>query len=194
MLARVAPQAPATVALSELEIQLLEKMIKDAGKPVGRKTLGTVPDQDSPGLAAIWRAQAIHLRATWSCGADCRGWQTSNSAPPSLQKVVGNRKAHRRETANRHFVTFLQVDGVGTHNNCAHATNWVRDATHAALRSGGGFSSRSAIVLRFWTIAARTNSSWAPVSPRSRSRSRPWCVLRWPNRISTFFLKSRDFS
>lgn len=41
MLARVAPQAPATVALSEVEIQLLEKMVKDAGRTVRRKTLGS---------------------------------------------------------------------------------------------------------------------------------------------------------
>ena len=68
MLARVAPQAPATVALSELEIQLLEKMIKDAGKPVGRKTLGTYliklarlggylarASDPPPGNMVIWR-------------------------------------------------------------------------------------------------------------------------------------------
>ena len=68
MLARVAPQAPATVGLSELEIQLLEKMIKDAGKPVGRKTLGTYliklarlggylarASDPPPGNMVIWR-------------------------------------------------------------------------------------------------------------------------------------------
>jgi hypothetical protein len=88
MLARVAPQAPATVALSELEIQLLEKMIKDAGKPVGRKTLGTYliklarlggylarASDPPPGNMVIWRGLSrladIQLGAaitTESCG------------------------------------------------------------------------------------------------------------------------------
>src|SRR5476649_2169181 len=40
-------------------------------------------------------------------------------------------------------------------------------ATDAHFVSGGGPSSRSAIVLRFWTIAARWNSSRAPESPLS---------------------------
>ena len=40
MLARVAPQAPATVALSEMELRLLDHMIKDAGSKSRRKTLG----------------------------------------------------------------------------------------------------------------------------------------------------------
>lgn len=41
MLARVALQAPATVALSEVEMQLLEKMVKDVGRPVRSKTLAS---------------------------------------------------------------------------------------------------------------------------------------------------------
>ena len=40
MLARVAPQAPATVALSEIELRLLDHMIKDAGSKSRRRTLG----------------------------------------------------------------------------------------------------------------------------------------------------------
>src|SRR5690606_17511168 len=68
MLARVAPQAPATVALSELEIQLLEKMVKDAGRPLCRKTLGSYliklarlggylarASDPPPGNMVIWR-------------------------------------------------------------------------------------------------------------------------------------------
>ena len=39
MLARVAPQAPARVALTETEIHLLDHMIKDTSKKTGRKTL-----------------------------------------------------------------------------------------------------------------------------------------------------------
>jgi hypothetical protein len=68
MLARVAPQAPATIALSEVEIQLLEKMVKDVGRPVRSKTLGTyliklarlggylARNSDAPpGNMVIWR-------------------------------------------------------------------------------------------------------------------------------------------
>ena len=40
MLARVAPQAPATVALSAMELRVLDYMIKDAGSKPRRKTLG----------------------------------------------------------------------------------------------------------------------------------------------------------
>lgn len=68
MLARVAPQAPATAALSELEIQLLETMVKDAGRPLRRKTLGSYliklarlggylarASDPPPGNMVIWR-------------------------------------------------------------------------------------------------------------------------------------------
>lgn len=51
----------------------------------------------------------------------------------------------------------------------AHATN----ATHASAWLGGGRNRRSAIVLRFCTMAARWNSSRAPLKPRSRMRSKP---------------------
>ena len=47
------------------------------------------------------------------------------------------------------------------------------DATHASVGSGGGPSSRRAMVLRFCTMAARWNSSRAPESPLSRMRSKP---------------------
>jgi len=68
MLARVAPQAPATVALSEPEIHLLERMVKDAGRPARRKTLGCYlgklarlggylarASDPPPGNMVIWR-------------------------------------------------------------------------------------------------------------------------------------------
>jgi hypothetical protein len=68
MLARVVPQAPATIALSEVEIQLLEKMVKDVGRPVRSKTLGSyltklarlggylARNSDAPpGNMVIWR-------------------------------------------------------------------------------------------------------------------------------------------
>ena len=41
MLARVPPQAPATAALGELELQQLETMVKGAGRPLRHKTLGS---------------------------------------------------------------------------------------------------------------------------------------------------------
>lgn len=40
MLARVAPQAPPTVALNEMELRLLDHMVKDAGRKSRNKTLG----------------------------------------------------------------------------------------------------------------------------------------------------------
>jgi hypothetical protein len=43
-------------------------------------------------------------------------------------------------------------------------------------------------------MAARWNSSRAPVRPRKRMRSKRWWVFRCANRISTLFLSSRDFS
>ena len=43
-------------------------------------------------------------------------------------------------------------------------------------------------------MAARTNSSWAPRGPRSRSRSSLRMRLRSANRISIFLRARRDFS
>ena len=40
---------------------------------------------------------------------------------------------------------------------------------------------------RFWPVAARRKSSFAPHGPRNRRRSRPRMRLRWAKRISTFF-------
>jgi len=40
---------------------------------------------------------------------------------------------------------------------------------------------------RFWAVAARWNSSRAPLGPRNRSRSSLRMRLRWANSISTFF-------
>jgi hypothetical protein len=54
MLARVAPHAPATVALSEVELQSLEKMVKEVGRPVRSKI------RDLPGSATIWHAITMH--------------------------------------------------------------------------------------------------------------------------------------
>ena len=68
MLARVAPQAPATVALSEIELRLLDHTIKDAGSKSRRKTLGHYltklarlggylarTSDPPPGNMAMWR-------------------------------------------------------------------------------------------------------------------------------------------
>jgi hypothetical protein len=48
--------------------------------------------------------------------------------------------------------------------------------------------------LRFWTVAARWNSSFAPQGPRNRSLPRPRMRLRWANSISTFFLSLHETS
>src|SRR6476659_4585830 len=45
---------------------------------------------------------------------------------------------------------------------------------------------------RFWAVAARRNSSCAPVGPRSRRRSSLRMRLRWANSISTFLRSRRD--
>ena len=68
MLARVAPQAPATVAFQEAELHLLDHMIKDAGKGAPKKTLGRYltklarlggylarASDPPPGNMVIWR-------------------------------------------------------------------------------------------------------------------------------------------
>jgi hypothetical protein len=43
---------------------------------------------------------------------------------------------------------------------------------------------------RFWTVAAKWNSSRAPQGPRSRNLSSFRMRLRWANSISTFFADS----
>ncbi len=45
---------------------------------------------------------------------------------------------------------------------------------------------------RFCTIAAKVNSSVAPVRPRSRKRSSFMIRLRWAKSISTFFRSQRE--
>lgn len=68
MLARVAPQAPATAALCEREIQLLDRLVKDTGETAVRKTLGRYltkiarlggylarASDPPPGNMVIWR-------------------------------------------------------------------------------------------------------------------------------------------
>ena len=68
MLARVAPQAPATVAFQEAELHLLDHMIKDAGKGAPNKPLGRYltklarlggylarASDPPPGNMVIWR-------------------------------------------------------------------------------------------------------------------------------------------
>ena len=60
--------------------------------------------------------------------------------------------------------------------------------------SVGGPSRRSAIVLRFCTIATRWNSLRAPVRPRRRIRSKPCWTFRCAKRISTFLRALLDRS
>ncbi len=68
MLARVAPQAPAAVALCEREIQLLDRLVKDTGETAVCKTLGRYltkiarlggylarASDPPPGNMVIWR-------------------------------------------------------------------------------------------------------------------------------------------
>jgi hypothetical protein len=61
-------------------------------------------------------------------------------------------------------------------------------------RSGGGRATSDASRRRFWAMAARTNSSWAPRGPRSRSRPSFRIRFKCANRISIFLRSRRDFS
>ena len=96
----------------------------------------------------------------------------------------------------RWFFAFVRtpVGWRARHWTLRDATDTDSHATDVAARSGGGQTSRKAIVLRFWTMAARWNSSRAPERPRSRNRSKPWWVFKCAKRISTRFLSSRDLA
>ncbi|EPX83957.1 RecD-like DNA helicase YrrC [Salipiger mucosus DSM 16094] len=57
-----------------------------------------------------------------------------------------------------------------------------------AFRGCCGAGRILASLRRFWAVAARRNSSFAPRGPRNRSLFRPRIRLRWAKSISTFFL------
>ncbi len=63
-------------------------------------------------------------------------------------------------------------------------------AGHVCCGAGKIFAS----LQRFWAVAARRNSSFAPHGPRNRSRPRPRMRLRCANSISTFFLSFIEMS
>jgi len=73
------------------------------------------------------------------------------------------------------------------------STHLERYAMHRA-RAGGGRATSDASRRRFWAMAARTNSSWAPRGPRSRSRPSFRIRFKCANRISIFLRSRRDFS
>ncbi len=61
-------------------------------------------------------------------------------------------------------------------------------------RVGGGRATSDASRRRFLAMAARTNSSWAPRGPRSRSRPSLRMRFKCANRISIFLRSCRDRS
>ena len=63
-----------------------------------------------------------------------------------------------------------------------------------AFRGCCGAGKSFASLRRFWAVAARRNSSFAPQGPRNRSRPRPRMRLRWAKSISTFFLSFIEMS
>src|SRR6476660_1780665 len=73
------------------------------------------------------------------------------------------------------------------------STQLPRYAMHMAP-AGGGRATSDASRRRFWAIAARTNSSWAPRGPRSRSRPSLRMRFKCANRISIFLRSRRDCS
>ena len=58
--------------------------------------------------------------------------------------------------------------------------------------AGGPWGTSIARRRRFWTVAAKVNSSLAPLSPRRRNRSNLRMVFRCANSISTFLRSQRD--
>ena len=56
-----------------------------------------------------------------------------------------------------------------------------------ALHVCCGAGKTLASLRRFWAVAARRNSSFAPHGPRNRNRPNPRMRLRWAKSISTFF-------
>lgn len=62
--------------------------------------------------------------------------------------------------------------------------------SQAITGADGGISLAS--LRRFWAVAARRNSSLAPLGPLRRSRSSFRMRLRWANSISTFFRSRRE--
>ena len=73
------------------------------------------------------------------------------------------------------------------------STQLLRYAIHRAS-AGGGRATSDASRRRFWAMAARTNSSWTPRGPRSRSRPSFRMRFKCANRISIFLRSRRDCS
>jgi hypothetical protein len=73
------------------------------------------------------------------------------------------------------------------------STQPLRYATHNAW-AGGGRATSDASRRKFWAMAARTNSSWAPCGPRSRSRPSFRMRFKCANRILIFLRSCRDCS
>ena len=73
------------------------------------------------------------------------------------------------------------------------STQLPRYAMHRAS-AGGGRATSDASRRRFWAMAARTNSSWAPRGPRSLSRPSLRMRFKCANRISIFLRSRRDCS
>ena len=92
-------------------------------------------------------------------------------------------------------VMFAANDGFGLillKNNVLQmqkvAVEWeVERLSDQAVRGFCGAGKILASLRRFWAVAARRNSSFAPHGPRNRRRPRPRMRLRWANSISTFF-------
>ena len=62
------------------------------------------------------------------------------------------------------------------------------------VAAGGGRATNLVSRRKFWAMAARVNSSWAPRGPRNRRRPSVRIRLRWANSISTRFRACRDRS
>lgn len=67
-------------------------------------------------------------------------------------------------------------------------------AAHAVVARGGDRQSSFASRLKFCAVAVSSTSSFAPVSPRRRSRSSLWMRFMCANRISTFLRSRRETS
>ena len=77
-------------------------------------------------------------------------------------------------------------------NSALHRGIFGSEMTSSAIDHGAagavtGIGNVLASLRRFWAVAARINSSFAPYGPRNRRRPKPSIRFRCANSISTFF-------
>jgi hypothetical protein len=124
------------------------------------------------------------------------GFRVSYGSSPT---ELGSRHAELRTSQAVRFVPILLQKSVGCDGRSTFSfgaagldpppltpsAQLQRYAMHRAS-AGGGRAASAASRRRFWAIAARSNSSWAPLGPRSLSRPSLRMRFKCANRISIF--------